>query len=157
MTMGDEVNGIVARTSRTSRPSWWNLLVVLPWTIGLVLIIFETRINTQIAERQRTTSGIITAHEPGNHNQYGYRFEVDTKSYMGWQSPKDNELAIGKTVTVYYDPHDPRKNALTDFHEVATLGMGPAPMLLFGIGAVVLLIFYGRRRRSRSTESERRN
>ena len=52
---------------------------------------------------------------------------MNTKSYMGWQSPKDNELAIGETVTVYYDPHDPSKNALTDFHEVATVGMGPAP------------------------------
>ena len=78
------------------------------------------------------------------NNQYGYKFEVDNKSYTGWQSPKDNELAIGMEVIVYYDPDNPSKNALTDFHEFSSVSMGQGPVLLFGIVTIAVLIFYQR-------------
>jgi hypothetical protein len=146
MTVGTPIDGNVARTSHVwNRPSWWNLLVVLPWAIGFVLMVNEWRTDSQIAARQRTTSGVITAHDPANHDQYGYKFELEGKSYTGWEGPKGRELAITKTVMVYYDPKNPNKNALTDFHELATASVGPVPLTLFGIGAVAVFIFYRRR------------
>lgn len=142
---------MVEKTSRTwNHPSWWNLLVVLPWVLGLILLIRESRTETQIAGRQQTTSGIVTAHEPANHNRYGYRFEVNGKTYNGWQSPGNDELAIGKQVTVFYDPQNPTRSALTDFHDLSISSLGPIPMLLFGIGGVAVFILYRRRRRKRS-------
>jgi hypothetical protein len=146
MTIGTAIDGILARTSRAwIRSSWRNLLIVLPWTIGLILMINEWRVDSQIALRQRTTSGVVTAHDPANHNQYGYRFEVEGKFYAGWEGPRGRELGIGKTVVVYYDPENPNKNALTDFHELGVESVGPVPLILFGISAVALCIFYMRR------------
>jgi Protein of unknown function (DUF3592) len=147
MTVDNEIDEMAERTRRAwSRPSWGNLLVVLPWALGLVFLIHEWRIDSQIAGRQQTASGIVTAHEPANHNRYGYKFQVDGKSYTGWESPTESKLAIGKQVTVFYDPQNPGRNALTDFHDVGTSVLGPVPMLLFGIGAVAAYIFYRRRR-----------
>ena len=147
MTVGNAIDEMVESTRRTwSRPSWWNLLVVLPWALGLVFLIHESTIDSQIAGRQQTASGIVTAHEPANHNRYGYKFQVNGKSYTGWESPTGSELAIGKQVTVFYDPQNPSRSALTDFHDVRTSVLGPVPMLLFGIGAVAAYIFYKRRR-----------
>jgi hypothetical protein len=75
---------------------------------------------------------------------------VAGRAYTGWQSPKDEELAIGKQVIVFYDPQNPSRNALTDFHESSASSLGPVPMLLFGIGAVAVFILY-RRRRTKTT------
>jgi hypothetical protein len=100
------------RFGSLSHPSWWNLLVTLPWSVGLVLLVDSGISDRMIAKRQRTTQGSITAHEPANHNRYGYVFSVNGKSYTGWESPRKDELQIGKQVLVYYDPSDPAKNAL---------------------------------------------
>jgi len=126
-------------------PPWWIIAVVLPWAIGLVFQIHEWNVDRHIAAREQTTAGVIFEHQPANHNVYGYRFEVSGRRYVGWQSPGKNELSIGKQVTVYYDPHNPEKNALTDFDELSTSSLGPVPLLLFGIGGVVLLIRRTRR------------
>jgi hypothetical protein len=75
--------------------------------------------------------------------QYGYKFEVDGKTFTGWESPKGRELAIRKQVIVFYDSQNPRRNALTDFHDVGTSALGPVPMLLFGIGDLVGVVPHG--------------
>lgn len=147
MSIGKAIEEMVARTSRTwNHPSWWNLLVVLPWVVGLTFLIQESRTESQIAGRQQTTSGIVTAHEPANHNRYGYEFEVNGKTFTGWQSPGNDELAIGKQVIVFYDPQNPSRSALSDFHDLSSSSLGPVPMLLFGIGGVAVFIFYRRHR-----------
>src|ERR1700683_57890 len=136
------------RTTRVwSYPSWWNLLVALPWTLGLIFCIHGWKTDDAIAQRQQTTQGVITAHDLANHNQYGYTFYVNGKSYTGWQSPRTNELQVGKQVLVYYDPVDPAKNALTDFDDLSVQRLGPVPLLMFGIGAVAVFIFVRRRKR----------
>ena len=147
MPIGNAIDEMVARMSRIwNHPSWWNLLVVLPWVLGLSFLIQEWRTESQTAGRQQITSGIVTAHEPANHNRYGYKFEVNGKTFTGWQTPGTDDLAIGKRVIVYYDPRNPSKNALTDFHDLSRSSLGPVPMLLFGIGAVAVFILYKRRR-----------
>ena len=147
MPIGKAIDEMVARTNRRwNRPSWWNLLVVLPWFLALAFLIQQSRTESQIAGRQQTTSGIVTAHEPANHNRFGYKFQANGKTYTGWQSPGNGELAIGKQVVVFYDPQSPGRSALTDFHELSTSSLGPVPILLFGVGAVALFILYRRRR-----------
>jgi uncharacterized protein DUF3592 len=89
---------------------------------------------------------VVTAYEPANHNQYAYKFEVDGKSYTGRVSPRGSELSIGKQMIVFYDPQNPSRNALTDFHDVSISALGPVPILLFGIGTIAGLIFYKCRR-----------
>jgi hypothetical protein len=121
------------------------LLGVLPWVLGLAFQIYDWRTDVQVAARQTMTSGIVTDHLPSNHNMYAYDFSVNGRRYTGWQSPRSNELAIGKTVTVYYDPQNPSKNSLVNFDDLSTESLGPVPLLLFGIGTIALFIWYKRR------------
>ena len=97
-----------------------------------------------VAQREKTTNGSITAHEPTNHNRYGYSFSVDGKPYSGWEIPRNKELHIGQQLTIFYDPIDPTKNAITDFADLEMDSLGPVPLLLFGIGAIALFIGYRR-------------
>lgn len=124
---------------------YWDLLKVTPWVLGLAFLLQDWSTDRQVATRQQTTSGIVIAHQPTNHDRYGYKFQVNGRTYTGWQSPmKGNELAIGKQVTVFYDPQDPWKNSLTDFHDVSTAQLGPAGILTIMIGAAAIIIFLTR-------------
>src|SRR5258706_2448523 len=71
-------------------PTWWTLLVVLPWAIGLTWSIHDWNKARAVARRERVAVGIITVHEVSNHNQYRYRFSIDGQSYSGLgRSSKD--------------------------------------------------------------------
>jgi hypothetical protein len=105
-------------------------------------------VDRGIADREETAIGIVTVHEPANHNRYGYNFPVAGKSYNGWESPK-SELQIGQQVRVYYDPHDPTVNALTDYSELQFDALGPVPLLLAGIGTVAVYIVLTRRSKAK--------
>jgi hypothetical protein len=153
VTIGQIIDGLEQRTTRRwANPSWWNLFVVLPWALGAILFIYEWKVDREISTREQTTQGVITTHEPANHNRYGYAFSVNEKPFNGWESPKKQELEIGKRVVVYYDPQNPKKNALTDFRELGMDSIGPVPMLLFGIGAVAWFI-RAQRRKSRTSNA----
>ena len=139
--MSNMVDPVARRTARTwANPTWWNLLVVLPWAIGAILCIHEWRVDRDIATRELTAQGVITAHQPGNHNRYGYVFSVGAKSFTGWEMPGRDGREIGNQVLVYYDPLDPNKNALSEFRELSMNILGPVPMMLFGIGGVAWYI-----------------
>jgi Protein of unknown function (DUF3592) len=144
--MSKIIDLIQQRFNRTwSYPSWWNLLIVLPWLLGIALAMREWAVDRPISQREKTTQGTIAAHEPANHNRYGYSFSIDHRSYRGWESPGKQDLRIGQKVTVFYDPLDPSRNALTDFAELEMGSIGAVPMLLVGIGAVAVFIAYRRR------------
>jgi hypothetical protein len=138
--------------TRDANPPWWNLLVVLPWTLGAIFFVYQWTVDRETATREQTTQGIITAHEPANHNRYGYTFSVNGKSFTGWESPQKDALQIGEQVHVYYDPLNPNKNALTEFRDLGLESLGPLPLTLFGIGAVAWYI-RGRRRKLQLTQS----
>ena len=141
MGIGRAIDGAFERErERWSNPSWWNALMVLPWIIGVILCVSGWWTQRQVAVRQVATTGRITEHQPSNHNRFGYVFTVGGKSYTGWQSPKVDELRIGRVVTVYYDPQDPSTNALSDFNDLSIETFGPAPLMLFGTGGVLFLI-----------------
>lgn len=146
MGLGQAIDNVLEKErDRWTNPSWWNGLIVLPWVIGAIFCITGWWMQRQVAARQLTTTGIVTEHQPSNHNRFGYVFKVGAKSYSGWQSPKADELRIGTVVTVYYDPRDPSTNALTDFNELSVQTFGPVPLMLFGIGGVVIFVFWRRR------------
>jgi hypothetical protein len=138
--------------SRWANPSWWNLLVVLPWTIGVILAVYGWTVDRDIATRQETTQGVITSHEPANHDRYGYVFSVNGKNFSGWGHPRNADQEIGKRVVVYYDPRNPNKSAITDFRELSAGSLGPVPFLLIGIAAVAWFINV-QRRKGRTTKA----
>lgn len=67
--------------------SWFNLMIVMPFALGAIFLIWCWNIDRQIAVREQTAVGTITAHEPANRNRYGYTFVVEGKSYTGWETP----------------------------------------------------------------------
>jgi Protein of unknown function (DUF3592) len=134
-------------THSWENPTWWYLLVLLPWTLGAIFAIYQWNVDRRIATREQTTQGVITAHEPANHNRFGYAFSVDGKRFTGWESPGKDELEIGRSVLVYYDPINPSRNALTEFREKGVNSLGPVPLILFGIGAVTWYLKTQRRKR----------
>ena len=128
-------------------PSWWRALVVLPWVIGFVFIVYKSEVYRDVATRQQTTTGTVTAHEPANHSRYGYTFLVEGRRYDGWQIPVGSEeWTVGQQVVVYYDAADPTTNALRDFKAESDGIRAPLPLLVVGIITVVLLIVFLRRR-----------
>jgi hypothetical protein len=149
----DEMQERVAQ--RWRQLSWWNLLIVLPWVAGAALAIHTWTVDRAVAEREQTVLGTITAHEPTHHNRYGYKFSVHGKSYTGWESPRKEEPHLGQRVTVYYDPNDPARNALSDFNDLKVESLGPLPLLLFGVGAVAYLIHRRRRRNPKKPNEQR--
>jgi len=154
MTVGELIGERMETASREwVRPSWWNLLIILPWAIGAVWCVYEWKTDRAVAGRQQTTQGIVTAHEPANHNQYVYVFSANGRSYTGRESPKKHALEVGKQVVVYYDPFNPARNALTDFAELSTESLGPVPLLVFGVGGLTVFILR-RRRKNRVTSNQ---
>ena len=121
------------------------LIIAAPFMIGLAFCINEWYADQVVARREQTTSGTIIAHEPANHGRYGYTFNVNEKTYTGWQSPYDSvTFTIGHVVTVHYDPLNPNDNALVDYTELSWTAFGPVPFIA-GILFVAALIFLRRR------------
>jgi hypothetical protein len=69
-------------------PSWWGLFVTLPLALGAAFSIHSWVSDRAIAKREKTTEGTIIAHRPANHDQYGYRFSANGKSYSVWETPR---------------------------------------------------------------------
>lgn len=148
MTLGQIVDQAAQKWENLS---WWNLLVVLPWTLGAILLVYQWNVDRDIAGREQTAQGVITAHEPANHNRFAYVFTVNGKSFTGWESPGKDELEIARPVLVYYDPLNPNKSALTEFGDRGLSSLGPVPKMLFGIGAVTWYITAKRRKNRASS------
>lgn len=112
----------------------------------MLLILYKSEVYRDVAKRQETTWGTITAHEPSNHNRYGCTFIVGGRRYDGWQIPQDSEeWTVEQRVVVYYDTADPTINALRDFTSENDGIRAPLPLLVVGIVTVVLLIMFLRR------------
>lgn len=126
-------------------PTWEMLIIAAPFMIGTAFCINQWYADQVVARREQTTSGTIVAHEPANHDRYGYTFNVNGKPYTGWQSPYDSvTFTIGQVVTVYYDPLDPNVSALVDYDELSWIAFGPVPFMA-GILLVAAFIFLRRR------------
>ena len=130
------------------------LIIPAPLIIGVTFFTYGWYADRVVARREQTTSGTIVAHEPANHDRYGYTFSVNNQSYSGWQVPyDDNQFAIGQVVTVHYDPLDPNNSALVDFDELSYRASAPVPPMVAVILFLALFMFERRRvvRRSKSS------
>jgi hypothetical protein len=149
--MAVSTNELANKTIKAwGRPSWWHLLIALPWTIGLFFFLHSSATDRAIADRERTTYGIVRTNEPANHDRYGYDFVVNGKLYTGWQIPSREEFTIGQRVLVYYDPLDPTKSTLNSYADTAENVQGPVVFCAFGITAVAIFIFVRRRTTAQS-------
>jgi Protein of unknown function (DUF3592) len=146
-------DGIRDIERRWVNPSWWNVLIALPWALGAIFFIYHWNVDRAIATRQRTTEGVITAHDRANHDRHEYVFTVDGETFSGWGVPQKEELELGKRVVVYYDPQDPKKNSLTDFEDLGEREFGSVALPLLGIG--ILVGYIGRQRRRHRMNSGR--
>ena len=146
-------DGVISRQIETRRPTWWNVLIALPWLIGVLMLMHSCAQERAIATHQKSIDGVITAHEPQNHNRYGYQFFIDGKRHSGWEIPQKTDYKIGQKVDVYYDPQNPDKSSLTNFNELSTRSAGPVPLLLIGVGIVTFLMakIVARSKKSAST------
>jgi flavin-dependent dehydrogenase len=122
--------------------------------IAVTFCVYPWWKDRAIAARQQTASGTIVAHEPANHDRYGYTFNVNQKTYSGWQVPHDDDqFTVGQVVTVHYDPQDPNNSALENFSELADQELGPVPLLIAAIPLVALIEFLRRRGKPKSTRA----
>ena len=128
------------------RPPWRMLIIIAPFMIGTVFFLYGWYSDRVVARRQQTTSGTIVVHEPANHDRYGYTFNVNQKTYSGWQMPYDDkQFTVGQVVTVHYDPLDPNNSALVDYNELSFRALSPVPLLVAGMLFVAVFIFVRRR------------
>lgn len=126
-------------------PSWLKLLVVVPWALLVIYSLYQWQLDRRIAARQQTTYGAVVAHEPANHNRFGFAFVLNGRTYHGWEYPQNREYRIGEQVVVYYDPANPARSALTQFDELSLRAFGPVPLAMLGIGAVTFFIYRRRK------------
>jgi hypothetical protein len=127
---------------------WAGPFIAVPWILGLIFLTYSAISNHAVATRQQTATGIITAHEPQNHDRYGFEFALDGHKYTGWGRPEKEKVAIGDGVTIYYDPRNPSKNALKSFDSLSLEDFGPIPALLLGIGALAWVVKTAKRLKS---------
>jgi uncharacterized protein DUF3592 len=129
-----------------SNPPRWAYAIMAPWALGAVFGVYSSGHFYQVAGRQRTAEGEIVAHEPANHNRYGYTFSVGGIRYRGWESPRGQGWTLGQRVQVYYDPADPDTSALTDFGLLSWEAFGPVPMTSLGVVGALAVVFMLRHR-----------
>jgi hypothetical protein len=136
---------------------WHNLLssiliFAVLLTLALMFFVYPWYKDRSVAARQQTASATIVAHEPANHNRYGYTFNVNQKTFSGWLVPHDSDqFAVGQLVTIHYDPLDPNNSGLVDFNELADGDLAPVLPLAAIIAFVALIEFLRRRGTSKST------
>ncbi|HWX55092.1 MAG TPA: DUF3592 domain-containing protein [Verrucomicrobiae bacterium] len=147
---------VASHGDRFTNPSWWNLFAFVPFILLAVFVIRQGVADREVAQREKTIVGTITVHDSANHNRYGYVFVIDGKSYTGWEIPLHAEPVIGQQVLVYYDPMDPNHNALNSFAELGANGLGPVPIVVVGIVAGTIFIFFRRRHFKREMSAQNR-
>jgi hypothetical protein len=129
-----------------SPPSWWNLFILLPFLAMLLWSVHNSRIDLDIAKRQRVAVATVNLHDPPNHDRYGYMFLLNRSQYTGWAYPSDNiTYSLGDQIVVHYDPLDPTHNLPEGFEETSGRDLIFAPFCLLVIAGLPTLIFFRRR------------
>jgi hypothetical protein len=115
-----------------------------PLILVAIFLMASARTDRELSLREKVTIGTIVAHEPRNHDRYGYRFEVSGREYSGWETPFKAEPRIGSSVTVYYDPLSPSESALADFSERGHRKTGMAiALFVLSTVAIAATLFLG--------------
>jgi hypothetical protein len=132
--------------SRDDWKSWNALFMAAPFALGLAFVSFNAHRYHVLAERQQSTTGIVTAYTPSNHNRCTYTFEIRGTRYSGtWSSPTET-ANVGQAVQVYYDRNNPATNSLEDFGSASRRQRGVQLFLGLGACAVVGFVVYAKSR-----------
>jgi len=145
----DPVNFVRWFFSQRSRNDWksWNaLFMAAPFAFVLGFVLFNSVRDHAIAARQGSTTGVVTAYEPSNHNQCTYTFELEGKQYRGRSSSPTRTASVGQQVQVYFDRNDPATNSLKDFETASRNYRGILIFSSVEIVAVVGFILYSKSR-----------
>ncbi len=93
----------------------WLLMVAL-----VTFLVVNQSVAAGFASNARTAQGTVIAKEPNNHAIVRATYEIGgTKyevadSFIGPPNPDFEAVRVGSTVTVYYDPADPRRAVLSE-------------------------------------------
>jgi hypothetical protein len=115
----------------------WTWIIAAPWAILLVVSVSIAITDFQIAERQQSAVAVVIAHHPEDHDQYDLRLSVGGSSYIGRDRPVSGDLIVNEHVPVFFDPRDPKRMSLTSFADRGQTELGPVPVLVLGIFAVL--------------------
>jgi hypothetical protein len=95
----------------------------------------DWRADLLIAHREKTVSGIVTAHHPEDHDSYDYSYDVGNATYSGRAYLL--KLNIGEPVTVFYEPDHPSKSQVESF---SNPGTRPVPLAIFSALAILVYL-----------------
>ena len=164
MTSGFSLNG--RRRRRNSNPIGLAIGLLIIGIILFFVSIFMIMAGAQ-SNSWAATDGIVTStsirekydSDDGDYTYYPeitYSFQVDGKTYTGdrWdptgiqsgssiRSSAQNKIdkyPVGSTVTVYYDPNNPNKNALTKGVNGIAIIMLVISIIMVVIGIVILAV-----------------
>jgi hypothetical protein len=94
---------IVQKISRR-KIKWGGFIVFALAAYGLPIVGFASKYvgDRKSWRNEATTSGIVVAHDPPNHNQYEFEYAIASQRYYSWHQGTvtcdAGELNIGKTV-----------------------------------------------------------
>ena len=154
---GGLLTGFIMRRNRhlnVSRPFsdvWWFLILTVPLFIGMVASISSAYQSSEIALRQKTTEGIVTALDPSNYNLCGFTFSFLGRTYEGAGKPPLGSATVGERLIVFFDANHPQTNSLEDFARLSRRQIGMVPLCLVAIFAVVGSVVYARQRQAKTT------
>ncbi len=91
------------------------LAIGLVMTIGFTIYDWsQARQDARIEPRQASAFAIIDETTNGKHPSASYWFKYQGKEYRGRESSPSSGYP-GAEVVVFFDPHDPSKNSLTEY------------------------------------------
>jgi hypothetical protein len=133
------------RKAGWDNPSWWNLLVLWPVPFVLLFCIRASVTDSKVAQRQLSAVATINAHDPPNHDRYGYVFKVGGEQFTGWAYPSDGHAySIGEHVDIYFDPLNPAKNSTVGFRSVAIDDLFFVPFCVVVLAGLPVFIYLRR-------------
>jgi hypothetical protein len=141
---------IFLNVSRPFSDAWWGLILAVPILIGMAASISSAYENQEVARREKTADGIVTAYEPSNFNLCIFTFEFLGHTFEGAGRPPSGTTTVGQRVTVFFDTNDPQTNSLEDFSSASRRQLGMVPFCLLAICLVIGAVVYARRRQLRS-------
>jgi Protein of unknown function (DUF3592) len=118
--------------------TWWFVLAIaITAGIGSINLPTYRRLVVHGALGQATVLEVL----PHDHNTLRYQYQVDGKRFRGqtqsWPpNPPLQQINLGQTVVIYYDPADPDVSVLGDPH-----GMLTNEIVSVGLAAIVLPTF----------------
>ena len=126
-------------------PSWWSLLILLPFLAMLLWSIHRSRTDFEMAQRQSVELATIHSHDPPNPHRYGYIFFVNETQYTGWAYPSAKiNYSLGERVGIHYDPIDPTENLPKSYEEAGERDLFFVPFCLLIAATLPLFIFFRR-------------